>query len=393
MTSCGVNRERSTRTLAAREIYSDAMDHPGGGQLDVRLAALRAGSWLGWLSVVAVTTGVALGVPARHDAALLVLIAAAALANGIVVCVPRGWWTTARRGERMLDLWSLGLVALASALVLIGGGRADLDLLLFLIVPFLATVHTGARRAAWLIVAFGSLSAVMAVAPDPLSAGQLTLRLCLLVAATILALVFADLTRREATERAELSARRELERLLLAESHHRVKNSLQTVSDLLLLGRPAGSQGRAFDETAERIRAIAIVHRLLAEERGSHVDAGELLKLIANGLAPEARIRASKMRLDPTCAQHLGVVANELIANAVQHGRPPIEVELTQETRMELLVRDRGCHTRPGPRGLGLQLVEQVVHQGLHGTFAIEYDTAGATQARVTFDGDRPCAS
>lgn len=368
------------------------MDHPGEAALDVRLAALRAGSWLGWLSVLAVAAGVALGLPARHQPALLLLIGAATLANGIVTVVPRAWWTTSRRGERMLDLWSAGLVALASALVLVGGGRANLDLLLFLIVPFLATVHTGGRRAAWLTVALGSLIAVMLAAPEPLAAGQLALRVCLLAAAMILALVLADLTRREAAARAELSARQELERALLAEAHHRVKNSLQTVSDLLLLGRPAGARGRAFDETAARIRAIAIVHRLLAEERGEHVDADELLTLIATSLAPRATVSASRVRLEPTCAQHLGVVANELIANAVQHGRPPISVELRQSPDFELLVRDGGDDVGTWPRGLGLQLVERVVDQGLHGSFAIKR-SAGATQARVVFAGDGSCAS
>jgi two-component sensor histidine kinase len=362
---------------------------------DVRLAALRVGVWLGWLSVLAVAIGLVLGLPARHEVALAALIAAAAAANGIVVTVPRRWWTTARRGRTMLNLWSAGLVGLVATLVLVGGGRSGMDLLLFLIVPFLATVHTGLRRAVWAFAALASLVVVMAIDADPLPVDQLALRLCLLAAAMILAVAFADLTRRESAARAELSARAELERVLLAESHHRVKNSLQTVSDLLLLGRPAGDEGRAFDETADRIRAIAVVHRLLAEERGAAVDAGALLRLIAAGVSPDATVTASPVRLEPAAAQHLGVVANELLTNAVRHGRPPIDVRLHEGADdLELVVSDdggRGADT--ARRGLGLQLVERIVAQGLHGTFALDRDGSGRTRARVTIDAESACAS
>jgi two-component sensor histidine kinase len=363
---------------------------PTSSPLDVRLAALRVGSWLGWLSVAAVLAGLLLGLPAEHDLALIVLIGCAAVANAAVARVPQAWWTTAHRGDWMLQLWSAGLVSLTATLVLVGGGASDLDLLLFLILPFLATVHTGARRAGWLAVALASFLVVMVLAADPLPSGQVALRGCLLVAATALAIVLGELTRRAAATEAELRARAELEHALLAEAHHRIKNSLQTVGDLLLLGRPDDG-GRAFDETAERIRAIAVVHRLLAEQRGDHVDAASLLELIADGHACDARLRVADVTLDPTCAQHLGIVANELIANAVRHGERPIDVALGRPdggAGLTLTVGDAG-RAAPAPadrRGLGLQLVERVVERGLHGTFAIGAGEDGTTRARVTFD-------
>lgn len=368
------------------------MDPPAGAALDVRLAALRAGFWLGWLSVAAVLAALALDLPAHHPRLLLALTAAAALANAVLVAIPRGWWTTAERGERMLDAWSAGLVALTATLILVGGGQADLDLLLFLVLPFLATVHAGRHRAVWLAVALVSAAVAMVQAPDPLPVGQVTLRTCLLLAATGLALALGELTRRTALARAEQTARAELEHALLAEAHHRVKNSLQTVADLLLLGRPPDDHGQAFDETADRIRAIAMVHRLLADERGARVEAGALLELIAQSSAPEARVCASDARLDPSCAQHLGIVAHELITNAARHGRPPIDVELRRNGGLVLEVRDGGGDALPWRRGLGLALVERVVEQGLHGSFSIQRDPAGS-RARVSFDGDRPCAS
>lgn len=366
---------------------------PPAAELDVRPAALRAGAWLGWLSVAAVVSGLALNLPARHRSVLLALTAAAALANGLVVSVPRRWWTSEKRGERMLAAWSAGLLGLTAVLVLVAGARANLDLLLFLILPFLGTVHAGARRILWLTAALIVFVAVMAAAPQPLPTGQIALRAVLLGAATMLALVLAELTRRATTARAELRDRAELERVMLAEAHHRVKNSLQTVSDLLLLGRPAGPAGKPFDETANRIRAIAVVHRLLAENRGAQIEAAALLEIVTRSLAPRARVQAVELRLDATCAQHVGIVANELIANAVEHGRPPIDVELRHDDHLVLSVRDHGNGVNGAEPNLGLQLVHRVVDQGLHGSFSLHRLANGATEARVTFDPAHPCAS
>ncbi|GAC1320195.1 MAG: hypothetical protein NVSMB25_12170 [Thermoleophilaceae bacterium] len=361
--------------------------------VDVRMAALRAGLGLGWLSVTAVLVGLALGLPADHVPVLLGLTAAAGLANGALAAAPGSWWTASRRGQHLLELWSAGLLALTSALVLVAGARSGFDLLLFLVLPFLAAVHTGRARLAWLVAALGTYLTVMAVAPAPISAGSVALRVCLLLGASILALALAELTRRTADARAALSARAELEHALLAEAHHRVTNSLQTVADLLLLGRPAGESGRAFDETAGRIRAIALVHRLLAGGRGADVDGRVLLERITESLTSDARVEAVAVGLAPACAQHLGVVANELIANAVQHGRPPIEVRLVRDDQLVLVVCDGGLGKAGGAEGLGLQLVERIVAQGLRGSFEIGRDARGRTEARVTFDDAGTCES
>jgi two-component sensor histidine kinase len=340
-----------------------------------------------------VLSGLALGLSARNRGVVLALIALAAAANGGMLAVPRRWWTARGRGESILAIWSGGLLALTAAVVLLAGAHADLDLLLFLIVPFLATVHTGRRRIAWLAVTLVVFIAATAAAEDALSGGQIALRGVLLVAAALLAVQLADLTRRAAVARAQLKERAELERLLLAEAHHRVKNSLQTVADLLLLGRPPGTAGRSFDETAERIRAIAAVHRLLAERRGADVSAGALLELVAHGVEPRATVHAVDQPLDAACAQHLGIVANELIANAVQHGRPPIDIELRHEHGLRLTVRDHGKGPDGAAPGLGLQLVQRIVYQSLHGSFVLHCYPEGWTEAIVEFDPVAGCGS
>jgi hypothetical protein len=248
--------------------------------VNVRLPGLRAGYWLGWFSIIAVLGGIVLGLKVHHPTALIVLVSAAAVLNTAVMVLPWRRWLDGRRGQAMLDLWSFGLNAFVVMMATIGGRQGNFDLILFLVAPFLATVHRGGRRVFWLAVALVAFALTAGPDASGLTAGEAFLRLSLLTAATLLAVMLAELTSRQEVARAEALARVNLERALLAEAHHRVKNSLQTVADMLLLGRPAGSAGRRFDETSERIRSIAVVHQLLAEEHGSGVEAEAVLAAI-----------------------------------------------------------------------------------------------------------------
>src|SRR5207244_170202 len=97
---------------------------------------------------------------------------------------------------------------------------------------------------------------------------------------------------REVSAHKRAAARAELERTLAKEANHRIKNDLQTVADLLLLGRPAGSDGTPFDDTAARIRSIATVHRLLTETE-DQVDGGALVRsMVEEGLQGRFELRA-----------------------------------------------------------------------------------------------------
>jgi two-component sensor histidine kinase len=362
-------------------------------ELDARIGALRAGFWLGWLSVVAVGAGLALGLPARHRAALLALTGAAALAHAVVMAVPWRQWLDAYRGRVLLDIWSGGLIALVAVLVLVAGAEANLDLLLFLVMPFLATVHDGRRRVVWLLAAGGAFVLMMAAAPAPLHVGDVVMRGALLAAATTLAFLVTALIRREAAAHAQAAARAELEHTLLAETHHRVKNSLQMVSDVLLLNRPPGPAGQRFDETAERIKAIAAVHRLLAGGPEGGVDAKLVLTAVAAAAGVDVRLDADPFPLDAARAQHLGIAANELITNAAFHGRPPITVGLRYGEEVVLSVSDAGEGPGADPPRLGLQLVRQIVEHGLNGTFVLTRGERGGGHAEIRFPSGPACAS
>jgi two-component sensor histidine kinase len=187
--------------------------------------------------------------------------------------------------------------------------------------------------------------------------------------------------RQAAHERA--AERAELERTLAQEANHRIKNDLQTAADLLILGRPDGSDGAAFDETAARIRSIATVHRLLTETE-HRVDGGALLRGITAGVPVPVTVEAEPADFDAATAQKLGIVANELVTNAFQHGAPPIVLRLESGLQTRLSVDDQGGGI-DGAGGFGLDLVRRMVEQGLHGQFELRALIGGGTRAEVVF--------
>jgi len=341
-------------------------------ELGFRFAALQLGYWLGWASIVVVVAGLALDVGARNRPVLVVATLAAAAGNTIAMVVPWRQWLSTRGGRFMLDLWCAGLIGFVATLVV--DGSSSFSLLLFLVVPFIAVVQIGWRRGLWLAVVVGTCAVVAVLIP--LSTGATVMRLALVGASAAVALVLVRTISREA-------ARADLERTLAREANHRIKNDLQTAADLLMLGRPGGDGGAAFDETAGRIRSIATVHRLLTESEDL-VDGGVLLRSIASSAPMPITVDADAVALDAATAQRLGIVANELITNAFRHGAAPIAVRLTAGAETRLCVDDAGAGIQP-VSGFGLELVSRMVEYGLGGRFDLTGRPGGGTRAEVVF--------
>jgi two-component sensor histidine kinase len=352
----------------------------GQVELAFQTRALQLGFWAGWFSIIAVLADLALAPGSRHRGLVFALTGLAAMGNAAAMLIPWREWLQVRRGRLLLDLWSGGLIAFVAVLVFVGG--ANYTLLLFLAVPFIAVVQRRWRRGFWLAISLATCSLAAALVPLPI--GATAMRLALVAAAVSAALVLARAIRREAAAHKRATARAERERLLAAEANHRIKNNLQTVSDLLLLGRPEDSDGRAFDDAAARIRSIATVHRLLTETKDA-VDAGVLLRNLAEGAPVPVAVETESFGLDPSTAQKLGIVANELITNAFQHGAPPIVVRLSDGGQTRLQVDDSGTGVSESSAGLGLRLVRRMVEQGLAGSFELTARAEGGTRAEVVF--------
>jgi two-component sensor histidine kinase len=354
---------------------------PARLELDFRVSALRVGWWLGWAALVSIVVGIAVGADADHRWLLLALAAAAAAGNLAAMRVPWREWLAKGRGSALLDVWSGSLIGFV--VLLVGVGGSSFSLLLFLAVPFVAVVQVGRRRVLWLATTVVACVLVTVVVSLPL--GATAMRLAILAAVVGGTLVVARALRREAAAGAEAAARAERERTLLTEAEHRVKNSLQTAADLLLLGRPDGTAGLPFDLTASRIRSLAAVHRLLSETPEEHVRADQLLSQIVEDVDVPLVLDADPVTLDAASAQRLGLVANELVTNAVQHGSPPLFVKLEGGSRTRLRVEDAGA-ARPGnSAGLGLELVRRMAEEGLGGSFELGERSGGGTRAELVF--------
>ena len=363
-------------SLQSRRLRLDEPDASAG----FRLAAVQVGYWLGWASIVVVLGGLTFDAGARHRWLLVGATLTAAAGNAAAMLIPWRKWLSVWRGRLVLDAWCASLIAFVALLVIDAG--STFTLLLFLVVPFIAVVQTGWRRGFWLAVSVATCALVAALVPLP--AGATVIRLLLVAVATAVALLLVRAIRVQTAARRRAVARAALERTLTKEANHRIKNDLQTAADLLLLARPDGVSGDAFDETAARIRSIAAVHHLLTETE-DRIDGAALLRSIAASAPAPVHIEAEPVAFDAATAQKVGIVANELVMNAFRHGAPPIRVRLRSGRETQLRVEDAGPGTDVSA-GLGLNLVQRMVEQGLGGRFELSNAVMGSgTRADVIF--------
>jgi two-component sensor histidine kinase len=119
---------------------------------------------------------------------------------------------------------------------------------------------------------------------------------------------------------------------LLREVHHRVKNNLQMLCDLLYLQAEALPHPEAKDALRDaygRVFAIARLHEQLYQsmQRG-RVQLGEYLGRLVAGLAdlradvPVSLDARDAVYMDIDRAIHIGLIVNELVTNASKHAYP-----------------------------------------------------------------------
>ena len=173
--------------------------------------------------------------------------------------------------------------------------------------------------------------------------------------------------------------------MLLAEVNHRAKNSLSIASALL------GIQGRRqsdpevkalFQEAQDRLMAMSRVHDLLSRsENHQRVDLATYLGDLCGALRPiTARDDSIKLEcqvgagilVDAGVAIPLGIIATELITNAVKYAFPSqargtivVRAESDRGERIKLTISDDGAGMAAVVRegSLGYGLVETLVRQ------------------------------
>jgi PAS domain S-box-containing protein len=173
--------------------------------------------------------------------------------------------------------------------------------------------------------------------------------------------------------------------MLLIEVNHRAKNSLGVAASLLQLqGRRQADPAvkSLFEESAERLNAMARVHDMLSRsEHAQRVDVAtyvselcEALKSLTGGderISLRARVEEDIL-VDADAAFPIGIVLTELITNAIKYAFPDgrsgmilVQARRSGPGRVEIVVRDNGVgmtNYREGSLGYGLvrSLVKQI---------------------------------
>jgi two-component sensor histidine kinase len=174
---------------------------------------------------------------------------------------------------------------------------------------------------------------------------------------------------------AALAAEREL---LLREVNHRVGNSLQIIASLLHLQANSATQDdvkAALTNAMGRVAAVAQVHRRLYTSQdlksvllNQYLDAllDDLRRSAEGNKMSRLTLKAEPIEIDPDRAVAIGIIANELVMNAVKYAYPdgagPIHVDLRSEGNdIVLSISDDGVGSNgksdPRSTGMGQRIV------------------------------------
>ncbi len=209
----------------------------------------------------------------------------------------------------------------------------------------------------------------------------------------------------EAEAQAEFVSRNLREKeVLLREIHHRVKNNLQVVQSLLKMRArllPEGEMREAFENTVERVHAMALLHERLYQM--PHIEGLPLANYLrdlfrdlfaSTSLEPgqvHLRLHADDIPLKLDFGIPFGLLMNELLCNSLKHAFPDgrkgnISVSVRRaEGAVRLIVRDdgRGLPENFNPAAsasMGLKLALSLARQ-LGGTLEFSNDSGCRVQA------------
>jgi two-component system, sensor histidine kinase PdtaS len=195
------------------------------------------------------------------------------------------------------------------------------------------------------------------------------------------------------------------QKMLTEECHHRLLNNLQMIVALLSLQ----SQKEANADTASRlsiaanrVRAIAGLHHHLHSMDGAPtVEFKAYLDLLCRDHSTMSMsderpdqviaVDAMELSLPTTIGIPLGLIVNELITNAIKHGRGKITVTLAQSGKGHALSVSNGGSDLPegfdptACKGLGMTLVSSLAAQ-IGGELRIDRgDNGDCTRFTVLF--------
>lgn len=204
---------------------------------------------------------------------------------------------------------------------------------------------------------------------------------------------------------AALERQLEENRTLLVEVHHRIKNNMTTVLNLLSLQASSAEVPEvtsALRDAANRVRTMVVLYdRLYRSENQDSAVAGDYIESLARAvlgsLGQDATIRvrvdADDTELPAHALSTLGIIVNELVTNTVKHAFAPgeegtISLRIRRDAmRVTIVYEDDGAGlpsdvVDEGRSGFGLMLVHALADQ-LGGTASFE--AADGTKVTLAF--------
>ncbi len=212
-----------------------------------------------------------------------------------------------------------------------------------------------------------------------------------------------DISERKERE-AQIRALNARLRRAMTETHHRVKNNLQLMSALIDMQRQDKGEMVPVSELlrlSQNVQALGIIHDILTQETKEDGDVESLSSAtVLHKLLPvlqrtlEGRrltFQVDDVRLPGRKATGLTLITNELVSNAIKHGRGDLEIAFrVQGNVASLEVSDEG----PGfPEGFnaaaaahtGLELIENIARYDLGGTPTYQNRPQGGAHTIITF--------
>ena len=190
--------------------------------------------------------------------------------------------------------------------------------------------------------------------------------------------------------------------VMLREGDHRIKNSLQLVSSLLMLQAKRSEQAslsEALVAAASRVRSVADIHDALQGTGGADaVDLGAVLRKMCASLQAmagddglvEIIVEADAVHVPTSFAQSLALAVNELVVNPLRHAfidrdAGIVRVQLRRlDGSVEISVSDNGIGVPDGhaiDQGYGMTLVAMMIKK-VRGE--LQTKSAGGMSFRIT---------
>ncbi len=189
---------------------------------------------------------------------------------------------------------------------------------------------------------------------------------------------------RDLTERKQAQ---ELQRLLLDELNHRIKNTLATIQAIagqtLRTARDLPSAREALDN---RIRSMARAHDLLTSRAWTGANLADVVTRALDAFAPaQVKVSGDVIDVSPKHALALSLALHELATNATKYGalsclegRVSVQWRVRDGTlRLDWEESGGPAVAQPTRKGFGSRMLEEVLAHDLGGDTKLDYDVSG----------------